>query len=263
MEEMIKKVAEVLVQSKYAIALTGAGVSTESGIPDFRGPDGLWTKNPELERREYEIYGKFLVDPRGYWIEVMEERRIFGNIENAMPNPTHYALAEMEKMNILKYIITQNIDNLHQKAGSKNVIDFHGNISRLRCINCGNVYDIKEFDIQAIINEGNVPLCKKCSFPLKLDVVYFNEPIPRDVYKKALGQLLECDVMIVAGTSAEVYPAAEFPRIAKNKSDPAKIIEINAEPTSLTEDGVSDYFIQGKTGKILSEIVDEIKKIMK
>jgi len=261
MEEKIKEISKILLNSRYAIALTGAGVSTESGIPDFRGPDGLWTKNPELERKEYEIYEKFLLDPRGYWIDVMEERRIFGDIENAMPNPSHYALAELERMNIIKYIITQNIDNLHQKAGSKNVIDFHGNISRLRCIKCGNVYDIKEFDIQRILNEGNVPSCKKCSFPLKLDVVYFNEPIPRDVYKKALSEVLECDVMIVAGTSAEVYPAAEFPRIAKNKSNPAIIIEINAEETSLTKEGISDYFIKGKTGKILPQIVDEIKKM--
>ncbi len=262
MEEIIKDVAGILVKSKYAVALTGAGVSTESGIPDFRGPSGIWTKNPEAEKMQYEIYGKFLYDPKSYWIDVINEGRIFGNLEKALPNPSHYALVEMERMNILKCIITQNIDNLHQKAGSKNVIDIHGNAFKLRCINCGKVYQRNEFDITKIINEGKIPTCRKCSFPLKLDVVYFNEPIPREVYKQSLQQVLECDVMIVAGTSAEVYPAAEFPRIAKNKSNPAIIIEINAEPTSLTEEGVSDYFIQGKTGKILPEIVDEIKKVI-
>ncbi len=259
MERMIKEVARILVESRYAVALTGAGVSTESGIPDFRGPSGIWTKDPEAERRAYEVYERFLRDPVEYWKKIVSGQSILGDIEKAQPNPSHYAMAEMERMGILKCIITQNVDNLHQKAGSRNVIDFHGNVFKLRCIKCGERYPRKEFDLVRIVSEGKIPLCKKCHYPLKLDVVYFKEPIPRDVYLRSLEEVEKCDVMLVAGTSAVVYPAAELPRIAKYRS--AIVIEVNAEPTLLTEEGISDYFIQGMTGKILPKIVDEIRKL--
>jgi len=262
MEEMIKEVARVLFESKYAIALTGAGVSTESGIPDFRGPSGIWTKDPEAEKRAYEVYEKFLRDPRGHWEEVVSGSSILRDLEKVQPNPSHYAMTEMEKIGILKCIITQNVDNLHQKAGSKNVIDFHGNASKLRCLNCGERYPKEEFDLVKIVSEGKIPLCKKCNYPLKSDVVYFKEPIPEDIYMRSLSEVEKCDVMLVAGTSAVVYPAAELPRIAKRKPISAVIIEVNAEPTPLTEEGISDYFIQGMTGKVLPKIVDEIKKLI-
>lgn len=257
--DSIEEVAKVLAESKYGVALTGAGVSTESGIPDFRGPSGIWTKDPEAERRAYEVYDRFLKNPVEYWKETVKSpfREI---IESAKPNPSHYALAELEKMGILKCIITQNIDNLHQKAGSKNVIDFHGNISKLRCLNCRRRYPRHSFDIHRLLMENRVPLCE-CSYPLKSDVVHFNEPIPEDVYKRSIEETIKCDVMIVAGTSAVVYPAAQLPRIAKNKPLPAVIIEINAEPTPLTAEGISDYFMRGKTGEILPRIVEEIKNI--
>lgn len=256
--DSIEDVAEVLAYSKYVVALTGAGVSTESGIPDFRGPSGIWTKDPEAERRAYEVYDKFLKNPLEYWKESIESpiRKI---IESAKPNPSHYAFAELEKMGILKCIITQNIDNLHQKAGSKNVIDFHGNISKLRCLNCGRRYSRTSFDVNRLLMENRVPMCE-CKYPLKSDIVYFNEPIPEDVYKRSIEEIIKCDAMIVAGTSAVVYPAAQLPRIAKNKPLPALIIEINAEPTPLTAENISDYFIRGKTGEILPRIVEEIKK---
>ena len=262
MEEMINEVARILIESKYAVALTGAGVSTESGIPDFRGPSGIWTRNPEAERRAYEVYEKFLRDPKGYWEEVVSGPSILGDLEKARPNPSHYAMAEMERMGILKCIITQNVDNLHQKAGSRNVIDFHGNAFKLRCVRCGERYPREEFDLVRIVGEGKIPLCRKCHYPLKSDVVYFKEPIPRDVYVRSFEEVEKCDVMLVAGTSAIVYPAAELPRIAKRKSIPAVVIEVNAEPTPLTEEGISDHFIQGMTGKILPKIVDEIRKLV-
>ncbi len=185
MEDVIKEVAKVLLESKYAVALTGAGVSTESGIPDFRGPSGIWTRDPEAERRAYEVYDIFLRNPREYWERVVSGTSILGDLEKAQPNPSHYAMAEMERMGILKCIITQNIDNLHQKAGSKNVIDFHGNVLKLRCIRCGERYLKEEFDLERIVGEKKVPLCRKCQYPLKSDVVYFNEPIPKDVYARS------------------------------------------------------------------------------
>ncbi|MET1124406.1 MAG: NAD-dependent deacylase [Archaeoglobaceae archaeon] len=250
----LRKVAEVLVKAKYAIALTGAGVSTESGIPDFRGPNGIWTRNPEAERRAYEIYHVFLRDPVEYWKETL--RSPFREaIEKAKPNPSHYALAELERMGILKAIITQNIDNLHQKAGSRNVIDFHGNIYYLRCLKCGSRYRREEFDLSRV-EEGLIPYCY-CGYPLKSDVVYFGEPIPRDVYEKSLEEVERCDLMIVAGTSAVVYPAAQLPRIAK--SNGAVIVEVNAEPTPVTE--IADYSLRGRTGEILPKIVEEVRRI--
>ncbi|MEM0320754.1 MAG: Sir2 family NAD-dependent protein deacetylase, partial [Candidatus Nezhaarchaeales archaeon] len=137
-EPLISEVAEVLVRSKYAIALTGAGVSTESGIPDFRGPSGIWTRNPEAERRAYEVYGLFLRDLKRFWEEYLSSSSILESyIERAQPNPSHFALAELESMGVLKCIITQNIDGLHEKAGSKNVIEFHGSVYKLRCVDCG------------------------------------------------------------------------------------------------------------------------------
>lgn len=262
MEPLISEVAEVLVKSKYAIALTGAGVSTESGIPDFRGPSGIWTRNPEAERRAYEVYSLFLRDPKRFWEEHLSSSSLLESyIEKAQPNPSHLALAELEGMGILKCVITQNIDGLHEKAGSKNVIEFHGSIYKLRCIDCGTRYPKSAFDLIALRDRGELPpLCRLCGGALKPDVVYFTEPIPRDVIARSLEEVRKCDVMLICGSSLVVYPAAELPRLAKRKLPPASIIEVNLEPTSITIEGVSDYFLQGKTGEILPKIVDEVKK---
>lgn len=260
MDEVIREVAKILVDSTYAIAFTGAGVSTESGIPDFRGPSGIWTKNPEAERRAYEVFNMFLTNPKEYWHYVIKGPSLLGNLENVRPNPAHYALAELERMGILKCIITQNVDNLHQRAGSSKVIEFHGNAFKLRCLSCGERYQREKFDIKRMLEEGEIPRCEICGYPLKSDVVYFGEPIPQDVYAQSLREAEKCDVMLVAGTSAVVYPAAQIPRIAKFKASPAIVIEVNAEPTPLTKEGVTDYFIQGMVGKILPKIVEEIKR---
>ncbi len=261
-EEAISAVAKILARSKYTVAFTGAGISTESGIPDFRGPSGVWTRNPEAEKKAYETYYKFLSDPKAYWEDILRGPSILGDLWNVKPNPSHYALAELEKMGILKCIVTQNIDNLHQKAGNRNVIDFHGNVFKLRCINCGERYERADFDVKGFIERGEVPTCRGCGYPLKSDVVYFGEPIPHDAYQRSIEEVRKCDVMIVAGTSAVVYPAAYLPRFAKQKPNPAVVIEVNAEPTPLTME-VSDYFIQGMTGKILPKIVEEVKRLIK
>ncbi|MEM0350767.1 MAG: NAD-dependent deacylase [Archaeoglobaceae archaeon] len=254
--ELIKRVAKDLLESSYAIAFTGAGISTESGIPDFRGPSGIWRKDPEAEKRAYEIYGKFLRNPKDYWIEV-QKSSIYPLLEKALPNPAHKALAELEEMGIIECVITQNIDGLHQKAGSKNVIEFHGSVLKLRCIRCGSRFDKREF--QSTIEMMELPKCKRCDSVLKLDVVHFNEPIPMDVYVRSFEEAMKCDLMLVCGTSAVVYPAAELPRVAKRRG--AKVIEINLEETPLTFEGVSDYIVKGKAGEILPAIVKEVRKI--
>ncbi|MBM3120161.1 MAG: NAD-dependent protein deacylase, partial [Chloroflexi bacterium] len=138
METLIERASRDLLRSKHAIALTGAGISTESGIPDFRGPSGIWTKDPEAEKRAYQTYHKFLRDPKEYWEDILSGRSLLGNLENAQPNPGHYALAELGKMGILKSVLTQNIDGLHEKAGSQRVLEYHGSVFKLRCPSCGS-----------------------------------------------------------------------------------------------------------------------------
>lgn len=281
MEELIERAAKDLIDSKHAIALTGAGISTESGVPDFRGPSGIWTKDPEAERRAYQTYHKFLANPREYWEERLSGGSLLGDLNRVRPNPGHTSLAELERIGILKWVITQNVDNLHQRAGSKNVLDYHGNAFKLRCPHCGNRFDSKGYDLEKLREEGKLPpLCPICKGAMKADVVHFREPIPSDVAKLSREEAWNCDLMLICGTSAVVYPFAELPRIARQRKieresktesglfkveqvPATTIIEVNAEPTPLTEEKISDYLIQGKTGKILPKIVEEVKRIQK
>ncbi len=265
MEQAIARAARDLVDSKYAIALTGAGISTESGIPDFRGPQGVWTKNPEAERRAYLGYPRFLDDPKGWWEESLARPRpsLLGDLEKVMPNPGHYALAELEKLGILKCVITQNVDALHEKAGTKNLLEYHGSFRKLRCVSCSLRFSRDEFDLEKLMRENQLPpRCPTCRGVVKTDGVAFGEPIPSEVAYQSLEEAQKCDLMLICGTSAVVYPFANLPRIASQRRT-VKIIEVNADPTPLTEDGVSDYLIQGKTGEILPRIVEEVKKIRK
>ncbi len=266
MDSLIQKAAADLLKSRYAIALTGAGISTESGIPDFRGPSGVWTRDPEAERRAYMVYATFQKNPKEYWVDRLTRPSLLGNLEKMAPNPGHYALAELEKMGILKWVITQNVDSLHQKAGNQKVLDYHGNAFRLRCFSCSSRVDVGEVDLRGLLAQDRLPpLCRNCGGVLKSDVVHFHEPIPMDVAEQSLEEAARCDLMLICGTSAVVFPFARLPRVARERGMGGKavLVEINAEPTPLTESGISDYLIQGKTGRILPQIVEEIKKIRK
>jgi NAD-dependent deacetylase len=274
MEDLIKRAAKDLTESRYAIALTGAGISTESGIPDFRGPKGIWTLNKEAEAKAYERYELFLNNPRAYWEEIVGLRGTYGmfhgQTRGAQPNPGHYALAELEALGILKCVITQNIDGLHKKAGNKRVLEYHGSVNAVRCISCGSRFAWEEVSLDEL-----PPHCK-CGAVLKDDVVHFKEPIPSDVMEESEKEALRCDLMLICGTSAVVYPFANLPKMARYHSRRfmvgldvvgyeanVKIIEVNTDPTPLTQEGVSDYLIQGKTGEILPRIVEEVRKAQK
>ncbi|MFP3879662.1 MAG: SIR2 family NAD-dependent protein deacylase [Dehalococcoidia bacterium] len=274
MEDLIKRAAKDLAESKYAIALSGAGMSTESGIPDFRGPKGIWTMNKEAEGKAYQRYELFLHDPRGYWEEMVGARGTYGafyeEIRRAEPNPGHYALAELEVLGILKCVITQNIDGLHKKAGNNRVLEYHGSTHVLRCISCGSRFAREEVSLDEL-----PPRCK-CGAALKYDVVHFGEAIPLDVMGESEEEASKCDLMLICGTSAVVYPFAGLPRIARSGSGRVvggldalghkanvRIIEVNADPTPLTREGVSDYLIRGKTGEILPLIVQELRRAYK
>jgi NAD-dependent deacetylase len=276
---LVQKAAEYIVNSKYAVALTGAGISTESGIRDFRGPDGLWTKNPDAERIAYETFHVFQRNPAEYWQVRLTTPYLLGDIDKALPNPGHYALAELEQMGILKCVMTQNIDGLHEKAGSSRVLEYHGSVFKLRCMHCGTRYRLDDYKLDLLLEMGKLPpLCMACNSALKSDVVHFNEPIPQDVAGESINEVQKCDLMLICGTSAVVYPFASLPRIARyheydsglgaffdmpagERNQNVTIIEVNAEPTPLTTSGISDFLIQGKTADTLTRIVKVVKSL--
>jgi len=180
-----------------------------------------------------------------------------------VPNPGHLALAGLEEMGILKCVITQNVDGLHEKAGNKNLLEYHGNLFKMRCTSCMARFRRDEFDLEKLLQEGQLPpRCSKCGGVVKSDGVFFGEPIPRDVAEESLKEAQQCDLMLVCGTSAVVYPFASLPRVAKQRRG-VIVIEVNADPTPLTQEGISDYLIQGKTGEVLPGIVEQVRTIAK
>jgi NAD-dependent deacetylase len=184
-------------------------------------------------------------------------------LERAEPNPGHLALSELERIGLLKKVITQNIDGLHEKAGSHDVLEYHGSVFKMRCVGCGARFPRDTFDVIKLRDEGSLPpLCTSCGGVVKGDTVGFGEPIPQDVYHRSMEEAGKCDLMLICGTSATVYPFAQLPRVAKEQvfagSSTVTIIEVNAEPTPLTMGGVSDFIIQGMTGTVLPEIVQAV-----
>ncbi len=247
-DEIIARVASLVINSKRCGALTGAGISVESGIPAFRGSQGLWEKyNPD----EYATIDAFIFNPGKVWTMLRDMSK---QLIEAKPNPAHYCLAELEKMVFLHFIITQNVDGLHQLAGSRNVIEFHGNGRRVVCFSCKRLFTLYEIDLD------NIPPRCHCGGILKPDVIFFGENIPYEALKMAEMEISKCDLLFVIGTSASVLPACTIPYAAKAKG--ARIIEINPEKTGLT-DSISDYFLKGKAGEILPKLMYEVKRSVK
>jgi NAD-dependent deacetylase len=255
MEDLIAKTAEVLATSNNAIALTGAGISTESGIPDFRSPGGLWTR---VDPGEFSI-DRFLQNPSRFW-RMHLDLKSSGDFDlaSADPNPAHYALARMEQMGILKCIITQNVDNLHQRAGSVEVVEFHGNLLRAACMKCRSLEPIEDVEARIESGESESPRCRNCGGLLKPDAVFFGEAIPSRALMISQVQSQKCDVLIVVGTSLQVYPAAQIPLSVKLKHPPAVVVEVNREPSSLHEQ-VTDILMIGSAGDILSRLLEALE----
>lgn len=244
--QLIQRAAKDILHSKKTVALTGAGISVESGIPAFRGSQGLWEKyNPD----EYAHIDAFHSNPDRVWLMLKE---MFSLIMTAKPNPAHVGLAELERMGLLSSIITQNIDGLHQAAGNRNVIEFHGTHRTLSCLKCST-----KIEGSSLTLEDLPPHCSHCSSLLKPDVVFFGEPIPWEAQIRSLKETKSCSAMLVIGTSAVIYPAASIPITAKERS--AIIIEINKEHTPLTNQ-ISDYLISGSASEIIPAIVEEVKR---
>ena len=242
-EDLIDEAASLILNSKKTVALTGAGISAESGIATFRGEGGIWEKyDPE----EYAHIATFRRNPSRSWILFKE---MIETIKKAEPNPSHFALAKLEEMELLSSIITQNVDNLHQDAGSKKVIEFHGNTINLSCMDCGRKYTASEVSIDEI-----PPLCE-CGGVLRPDAVLFGEAIPFEALVESRKESEECDLILVIGTTALIQPAASMPLIAKGAG--AKIIEINPEETALTL--TADIFIKGGSARALSDILKKVE----
>ena len=248
MKELYKKAAAIIKNSKNLIALTGAGHSVESGIPDFRSPGGLWdTFDPE----EYAHINSFKRNPEKIWDMIFALRDI---TDNAKYNAAHKALALLEEKGYLKAVITQNIDNLHQQAGSKNVIEFHGNATRYECVKCGSEFSTDEISIKG----KKPPRCGKCDFILKPGFVFFGEMIPPMALSESQRLAGSADAILVIGTSAVVYPAASIPYMAKRNG--AKIIELNIEKTGLTS-SITDVFIVGLVGTTLPKLLEHVEAL--
>jgi NAD-dependent deacetylase len=244
--QLIQRAAKDILHSKKTVALTGAGISVESGIPAFRGSQGLWEK---YDPDEYAHIDAFHSNPDRVWLMLKE---MFSFIMTAKPNPAHVGLAELERMGLLSSIITQNVDGLHQAAGNRNVIEFHGTHRTLSCLKCST-----KIEGSSLTLEDLPPHCSHCSSLLKPDVVFFGEPIPWEAQIRSLKETESCSAMLVIGTSAVIYPAASIPITAKERG--AIIIEINQEPSPLTNQ-ISNYLISGSAGEIVPAIVEEVKR---
>jgi NAD-dependent deacetylase len=240
----VQRAAELLAAARSGLALTGAGVSAESGIPTFRGEGGLWTKYDPVKVASIDA---FVEDPAAYW-NVSKER---GKIAlAARPNPGHYALAALERADRLAAIVTQNTDGLHQDSGSRRVIEVHGSSRTVQCLDCGAREP--RSDVQSRLDVEMPPRCKSCGgIFLKPTVVLFGEPMPVPAMQEALALARAADVMLVVGTSLVVRPAADIPLTAVRSG--ARLIVINAEPTRF--DSLADVVIQGRSGEVLPELV--------
>jgi len=249
-QQQIDNAADAIVRAKYPIALTGAGMSVESGIPPFRGPGGLWTKYGEPPMNGFQI---FMADPKKGWEDRLKPRydELWKPLRVAKPNPGHLALAELEKIGVLRFLITQNVDDLHRQAGTHSLAEIHGNYKLIRCLECNARFPEEEISLEML-----PPQCPRCSGLLKSDTVSFGEPIPTDVLRQCADHSSRADLVIVAGTSATVYPAAGFAIEVKERG--GKLVEVNLYQSEITR--ICDHSLRGTSGEALPMLVAAVTK---
>lgn len=239
-EESYKKFWNYINKGDYVTVFTGAGISVESGIPAFRGENGLWTR---YDPTEYASIEAFMKNPSKIWEMLFSLKDTY---VNAKPNYAHKTLALLEKNNVINSVITQNVDGLHQKAGSKNVIELHGNFNRVRCLICGYTMDIN------ISKLNEPPRCPFDAFIMKPDVIFFGEPLPRENWVKAMQEAYKADIFLMIGTSGVVYPAAMLPQIAHDNG--STVIEVNPEKTPLSS--ISNLTFRERAGVFFKRIYE-------
>jgi NAD-dependent deacetylase len=240
----IKEAVKIIGESSYTFAFTGAGISVESGIPPFRGENGIWGK---YDPKVLEL-GYFHENPEESWKVIREI--FYEYFGKSLPNKAHKVLAEVEKGNLLQSIVTQNIDNLHQEAGSREVYEFHGNMKKLLCTSCGKYHDVLKINLEKL-----PPQCSNCNGLLKPDFIFFGEGIPPDAYQKSMEAAQKAEVILIIGTTGEVMPAAQIPYIAKQNG--AKVIEVNTKPSNYSG-SITDIYLEGKATEVMGELMDAI-----
>ena len=252
----LARCAGLLAQARHAVALAGAGMSKESGIPTFRGEGGLWTERGEPPLNQYD---GFQDDPKRWWERRLEQAQGddgFGAaLDAAEPNAGHRALAELERMGVLGHLISQNIDDLHRRAGQQSLTEIHGNRHWMRCVECETRWPKQEFPVDP---QRLPPRCSQpgCDGIVKGDTVMFGEPIPPSALLRSQEETMRADLFLSIGTSAMVYPAAQYPMIAVQRGLP--LIEINPEPTPLTE--VASEVLRGPSGEVLPLLVEAVRE---
>ncbi len=252
----IESAARTMLDAGPVVAMTGAGLSVESGIPPFRGPGGLWTKygEPPLDG-----YQRFLEDPAKAWRERLNPtegwaKGLMETLGAAKPNLGHRSLVGLEELGVLRATITQNVDDLHRQAGSRALLEIHGNHTLLRCMECHTRYDHDEI---AIDESALPPRCLRCDGILKGDTVQFGEPIPPDVLRGCYAAAQDCRCMLVVGTSATVYPAAEFPIDVLRRG--GSVIEVNPHESELT--AVASISLRGPGGSVLERLLHHVRSL--
>ncbi|MFZ5834703.1 MAG: SIR2 family NAD-dependent protein deacylase [Pseudomonadota bacterium] len=239
----IDRLRDLLAASKRAVAFTGAGISTESGIPDFRSPGGLWTKYKPIY---FDDFVRSEEMRRESWRRKFAMESV---LDKAEPNRGHLALAQLVRRGVMTHIITQNIDNLHQNSGvpDDRVIELHGNNSYARCLGCHTRYEIDPIR-EAFLRDETLPICDQCGGMIKTATISFGQSMPEDEMRRAQDAVLACDLMLVAGSSLVVFPAAGFPAMAKQNG--AKLVIVNRDPTDL--DDMADLVLNKELGETLA-----------
>jgi NAD-dependent protein deacetylase/lipoamidase len=239
-----ESLAALIRENQPCVALTGAGVSTESGIPDFRSPTGIWA---EFDPLEYATMGAFRRDPAKVWRFYAPRLSM---LTEAEPNPAHAALAELERRGLLAAVVTQNIDLLHERAGSRAVVEVHGSIRTSTCPECGASYSLAEVLPLIEVGEG-VPSCPACGGIVKPDVVFFDELLPLDEIDRAYELAGSARLLLVVGSALEVWPVAELPLVTLRAG--GKVIVVNRGPTAI--DGRAELKVDGSAGEVLQATI--------
>lgn len=237
--EKIAQLKNIIESSNNIVFFGGAGVSTESNIPDFRSQNGLYNSQFDYPPEIILSYSFFINNPKIFY-KFYRAKMVY---RDALPNDAHYALARLEKKGKLKWVITQNIDNLHQMAGSKNVLELHGSIYRNYCMHCH-----KEFSLDYIMDKDDIPYCDHCHGIIRPDVVLYEEPLNEEVMRKARNAIYDCDLLIIGGTSLSVYPAAGLVNHYCGKN----LVIINRGLTQFNE--FATLVINESIGKVLKEV---------